>query len=221
MKQLLKRAIANIFPEGNAVLLVVGLGNPEPQHANTRHNAGFMAADLIAEQYGFSAFKQKFDGLVADGRIGEQKILLLKPMTYMNLSGKSVRQALQFYKIPLSQVIVIYDELDLLPGKVRVKTGGGSGGHNGIKDIDSHIGKEYHRVRVGIGHPGHKDQVSNYVLKPPKKEEKIAIDEALHALVQHFPLMLAGDAEAFMSKVALDTEPPARKKPIKETSDGV
>src|SRR5690606_38412019 len=141
-----------------------GLGNPGSQHAANRHNVGFMAADAIARRHSFSPWSKKFRGLVAEGTLGGEKVLLLKPQTFMNLSGQSVGEALRFYKLEPAALAVLYDELDLAPGKVRVKSGGGHGGHNGIKSIDQHVGRDYRRVRIGIGHPGAKELVQNYVL---------------------------------------------------------
>ncbi|MDZ7603170.1 MAG: aminoacyl-tRNA hydrolase, partial [Hoeflea sp.] len=146
------------------MLLIAGLGNPGPQYARNRHNVGFMAVDEIARRHSFSGFSKKFRGEIAEGTIADQKVLLLKPMTFMNLSGDSVGDALRFYKLSPADLIVLHDELDIAPGKLKLKTGGGNGGHNGLKSIDAHCGKDYKRLRIGIGHPGHKDRVSPYVL---------------------------------------------------------
>ncbi len=212
--------------------LLVGLGNPGDQYAGNRHNVGFMAVGSIATHHQFPAFKKKFSGLLSEGRItpppaggrlgggrspaaavresphpnpppnGEGKVILLKPLTYMNLSGESVAAAAQFYKIPPERIIVFHDELDLPLAKIRVKQGGGHGGHNGLKSIDAHIGKEYHRVRIGIGHPGDKNLVSDYVLSDFSKAEKQTVDEQLVDISRHMGLLLAGDAAGFMNKIA-------------------
>jgi len=146
------------------MLLLVGLGNPGTGYARHRHNIGFMAVDEIAHVHGFSPWKSKFQGKLAEGKFGTEKTLLLKPDTYMNLSGQSVAEAVRFHKMELAQVIVFHDDLDLAPGKVRTKLGGGHGGHNGLRSIDGILGADYHRVRLGIGHPGRKDLVHSYVL---------------------------------------------------------
>ena len=146
------------------MLLFAGLGNPGARHASNRHNVGFMAADAIHRRHSFSPWSKKFHAEIAEGRLGDEKILLIKPQTFMNLSGQAVGEALRFYKIDLGDLVVFYDELDLAPGKVRVKTGGGAGGHNGIRSIDGHCGQDYRRVRIGIGHPGIKEMVSPHVL---------------------------------------------------------
>src|SRR5210317_1683475 len=143
--------------------LIVGLGNPGAKYARNRHNIGFMAVDRIASDHGFGPWKPKFQGQIAEGRLGREKVLLLKPETFMNKSGQSVGEAMRFYKLEPEDVIVIHDELDLAPGKVRVKQGGGHAGHNGLRSIHAHIGENYARVRLGIGHPGRKDLVAHYV----------------------------------------------------------
>ena len=159
--------------------LFVGLGNPDPGYARHRHNIGFMAADAIAAAHGFGPWRAKFRGQIAEGRLGPEKVLLLKPGTYMNLSGDAVRAALQFYKLEPGDVVVFHDELDLAPGRVRVKTGGGTAGHNGIRSIAAHIGPDFTRVRLGIGHPGDKRLVSNYVLGDFAKADAEWVDDLL------------------------------------------
>lgn len=160
--------------------LVVGLGNPGKEYANTRHNAGFMAADEISRRFSFSAFREKFDGLVAEGNIGGEKVLLLKPQTYMNLSGNSVVKAAFFYKILPQNVIVIHDDMDLKLGQIKAKCGGSSGGHNGIKSIDSQISPNYNRIRIGVGHPEHQqNQVIDYVLSSFGREEKETLNQSI------------------------------------------
>src|SRR5690606_24769741 len=163
------------------MLLLVGLGNPGPKYENNRHNVGFLAVDAIARHHSFSPWSKKFQGLIAEGRLNDEKVLLLKPQTFMNLSGQSVGEAMRFHKIPPSDVVVLYDELDLAPGKVRVKVGGGAGGHNGIRSMDAHCGKDYRRVRIGIGHPGAKELVHNYVLGDFAKADREWLEPLLDA----------------------------------------
>ncbi len=190
------------------MLLVVGLGNPGPEHAYHRHNIGFMAADDIVHRHGFSPFRARFQGRLSEGRLAGDKALVLKPMTYMNRSGQAVGEAMRYFKLSPEQVVVIYDELDLAPGKCRVKRGGGSGGHNGIRSIDRHIGPEYWRVRLGIGHPGHKDRVHGYVLHDFGKADEDWLDPLLEAVADAFPLIADGEPEKFMTRVAMLTQPP-------------
>lgn len=194
--------------------LIVGLGNPGSEYRNHRHNIGFMAVDTIAQRHNFSPFRSKFNGLVAEGNVDGERFLLLKPQTFMNKSGDSVGAAVKFYKIPTEQVIVIYDELDLLPGKLKVKTGGGNGGHNGLRSIDPVIGKEYQRVRLGIGHPGHKDRVTNHVLGNFAKADQNWLEGLLKAISDNLALLAAPNgAGKFMNKIALvtgDTQAPAK-----------
>ncbi|NDF12366.1 MAG: aminoacyl-tRNA hydrolase [Proteobacteria bacterium] len=171
----------------------------------------------------FASPKEKFKGLITSGEIAGEKIHILKPQTYMNNSGTSVQLAMQFYKVAPADVVVMYDELDLLPGKVRVKIGGGSGGHNGIKSIDAHVGSEYKRVRIGIGHPGEKHLVHNYVLGDFTKDESVLMEKMNEAIAEAFPILLNGEDASFMSKVSLTLNPPAPKPPrkITEESSGV
>lgn len=183
--------------------LWVGLGNPGPQYAMHRHNVGFMAADAIAEVHGFSPPKKAFQGWVQEGRIGTEKILLLKPATYMNESGRAVGEAMRFYKLTPQDVTVFYDELDLAPFKVKVKRGGGAAGHNGIRSIDAHIGADFRRVRIGIGHPGHKDRVTGYVLGNYAKAEIEDLSDLLGAIAAEAKWLADGDDARFMSDVAL------------------
>lgn len=162
------------------MFLVVGLGNPGEEYARTRHNIGFMAADVIHGRYNFSFFKTKFDGLLAEGNINGEKVLLLKPQTFMNLSGNSVGQVAGFYKIPARNVVVIHDDKDLALGKLKVKIGGSAGGHNGLKNIDSHIGTEYNRIRIGVGNPKeHNMDTVNFVLSRFSAEEMAVLNERL------------------------------------------
>lgn len=185
------------------MLLIAGLGNPGAKYAQNRHNIGFMAVDEIHRRHGFSPYKSKFQGLAAEGSIEGAKTLLLKPGTFMNESGRALREACQFYKIDLEDVIVVYDELDLAPGKVRVKTGGGSGGHNGIKSIDAHIGNGYRRVRLGIGHPGDKNLVSPYVLSDFAKADEVWLTPLLDAVAASAGVLAKGEDGNFMNKIAL------------------
>lgn len=184
--------------------LLVGLGNPGAQYALHRHNIGFMAADAIAEVHRFDPWRVRFQGLVAEGRIGGIKLLLLKPMTWMNESGRSVGEAMRFYKLTPADVTVFYDELDLAPGKVRVKVGGGTAGHNGIRSTAAHIGEEFRRVRLGIGHPGHKDRVTGHVLGNFARAELDGwVPDVLGAVAAEVEWLLKGDDARFMNDVAL------------------
>ena len=198
--------------------LLVGLGNPGPEYALHRHNVGFMALERIASRHGFGSLKSRFKGLTAEGRIGSAKILGLKPTTYMNRSGDAVAEAVQFYKLKPEQVIVLYDELDLAPGKMKVKKGGGSAGHNGIRSIDAAIGPDFWRVRIGIGHPGVKELVHGYVLHGFAKADKEWLDPLLDAMADEFAAMAEGKPELFMTKVAAKLVPqrPAGTKVSKE-----
>ncbi len=188
--------------------LLVGLGNPGKEHQNQRHNVGFMAIDEIAREYNFPAFKKKFDGELSEGRIADQRVALLKPMTYMNVSGQSVGPAAKYFKVTLNQVIIFHDELDLPPGKLRVKKGGGHGGHNGLKSTDAHFSsQDYWRVRLGIGHPGDKDRVTGYVLGDFSKEEQKWLPEWLQVITKHTPQLINGKPDDFMTSVARDFTP--------------
>ena len=200
--------------------LFVGLGNPDREHEGNRHNIGFMVADAMADAYGFAGFKSKFNGEYAQGSIGGEKVLLLKPMTYMNESGVSVSQIAKFYKIDTKQIVVFYDELDLPPGKLRLKKGGGAGGHNGIKSIDNHLkNKEYWRVRMGIGHPGDKNRVSGYVLSDFSKAEQEWIPDFVAAAVREAPLLVQCQMDDFMTQVARRFKPPADNRRNRGTED--
>ncbi|OAN48025.1 aminoacyl-tRNA hydrolase [Paramagnetospirillum marisnigri] len=193
-------------------LLVVGLGNPGPQYARNRHNIGFMAADELVRRHSFSPWRSKFQGEVAEGSIGGEKVLALKPQTFMNLSGQSVAAAARFLKIATSDIIVLHDELDIAPGRLKVKRGGGAGGHNGLKSIDAHLGADYRRVRLGIGHPGDKALVSGFVLHDFAKADEAWITPLLDAVAESFPLLVGGDDTGFMTRVAHLTAPPKPKK---------
>ena len=183
--------------------LWVGLGNPGAEYALNRHNVGFMAVDAIAGVHGFEPWKKGFQGWISAGRIGSARILLLKPATYMNDSGRSVGEALRFYKLDLDALTAFHDELDLEPFRVKVKKGGGAAGHNGLRSIDAHLGQEYRRVRLGIGHPGHKDRVTGYVLGNYAKAEIDDLADMLGAVAAEAPLLAAGDDARFMNEVAL------------------
>jgi PTH1 family peptidyl-tRNA hydrolase len=202
------------------MLLLVGLGNPGPRHARNRHNIGFMAVDEIVRRHALGPWRVRFQGWVAEGRIGAEKVLALKPGTFMNESGRAVGEAVRFYKLGLDQVVVFYDDIDLRPGKVKVKRGGGAGGHNGLRSIDAHIGPDYWRVRLGIGHPGHKDRVQGYVLQDFAKVETAWLEKLLPAVAAELPTLLAGDEGAFMSRVAHVMSPPKPKPPKPEGADG-
>lgn len=183
--------------------LWVGLGNPGPQYALNRHNVGFMALDAIAEIHGFPAPRRQFQGWFQEGRIGGEKILLLKPATYMNESGRAVGEAMRFYKLTPQDVTVFHDELDLAPFKVKVKRGGGTAGHNGLRSTDAHIGPEFRRVRIGIGHPGHKDRVHGYVLGNYAKAEIDPLSDLLGAIGAEAQWLAKGDDARFMNDVAM------------------
>ena len=185
------------------MLLLAGLGNPGPKHAGNRHNIGFMAADAIARRHSFSPWSKKFRAEIAEGRIDGAKVLLLKPQTFMNLSGQSVGEALRFYKLGPSALTVFYDEIDLAAGKVRVKVGGGSGGHNGIRSLDQHVGKDYRRVRIGVGHPGVKEMVHGHVLGDFAKADREWLDVLLDTIADDAGLLAKGDDNSFMNRVTL------------------
>ena len=190
------------------MLLLVGLGNPGAEYARNRHNIGFMAVEEIARRHGFSPWRRRFQGTAAEGTVAGDKVLALEPLTFMNLSGQSVGAALQFFKLTPEQVVVFHDELDLPPGRIRVKKGGGHGGHNGLRSIDAHIGKDYWRVRMGIGHPGDKNLVTGYVLHDFAKSDQGWLDPLVDACAAAFPLIVQGRPEEFMNKVTLATQPP-------------
>lgn len=197
--------------------LIVGLGNPGPEYARNRHNVGFMAADAIVRRHRFSPWRAKFAGEIAEGEFVGERVLVLKPMTYMNDSGSSVAAAARFFKVPVGDVIVLHDEIDLAPGKVRIKKGGGHAGHNGLRSIDDHMGSDFLRVRIGIGHPGDPDRVADYVLSDFSKAERDEWVEALiEALAEQSPLLLRGDESGFMSKIALALQPPRSAKKEKK-----
>lgn len=184
--------------------LIVGLGNPGDKYKGNRHNIGFMAVDAIARRHNFPSFREKFQGLISEGTIAGEKVLLLKPQTYMNSSGDSVQKVVKFYQLSAADVSVLYDEIDLAPGKVRVKVGGGNGGHNGLRSIDPQIGVGYRRVRLGVGHPGHKDLVMRHVLGDFAKAEQTEwLNPLLDAIADNAGLIVKGDDNGLMNKLAI------------------
>src|ERR1700749_1783317 len=200
-------------------LLIAGLGNPGAQYARHRHNAGFIVADEIHAHYRFGPWKAKFDGLLSEGALDGRKTYLLKPPTFMNLSGDSVGPARRFFKLPLTALVVLHDEIDLAAGKIKVKTGGGDAGQNGLRSITATLGSDYRRVRVGVGHPGEKSLVSAHVLQNFSKEDIEWLRPLVGAMVEAAPLLAKDDDAGFMSKVALLTKPKTEKppKPEKQT----
>ncbi len=193
--------------------LLVGLGNPGPDYARHRHNVGFMAADAIARRHGLGPSRKHFHGRACEGVIGGEKVTVLKPETYMNDSGRAVAAAMGFYKLDPGQVIVVHDEIDLDPGRLKVKLDGGAGGHNGLRSIDAHVGPDYWRVRVGVGHPGHSDLVERFVLHDFSREELALMDKMVEAIAEGLPLLLEGRDSAFMSKVDVLVHPRPPKAP--------
>ena len=194
--------------------LFVGLGNPGSEYARNRHNVGFMAVDLIAEAHRFGPWKRKFQGYAADGEIGGEKVLLLKPDTYMNESGRSVGEAARFLKTAEGDIVVFYDEIDLAPGKLKVKTGGGNAGHNGLRSISAHLGNDYVRVRIGVGHPGVKELVARWVLNDFTKADQDWLEPLLAAIAQASPRLAKDDQSRFLTDVAktLGESPDPRKE---------
>lgn len=200
--------------------MIVGLGNPGTKHARQRHNIGFMAVDAIFRRHSFSPFRKKFKAEIADGEIAGVKVLLVKPQTFMNLSGEAVGEAMRFYKIKPTHISVFYDELDLAAGKVRIKVGGGHGGHNGIKSLDAHCGKEYKRIRLGIDHPGHKERVTGHVLGDFSKADYKWVDPLQEAIGENIGMLIEGKDSSFMNKLALalGNDVPVEKKKSKGSS---
>ena len=187
--------------------LFAGLGNPGSRHARNRHNIGFLAVDAIARAHGASPWRRRFLGEATEAVLGGERVLLLKPQTYMNESGRAVAEAAQFYKTALSDIVVFHDELDLSPGKVRVKTGGGNAGHNGLRSITAYCGNDYRRVRLGIGHPGNKALVHSYVLHDFAKADEAWVEDLCRACAEYAPLLAKGDDAAFQNKVHLAMTP--------------
>ncbi len=188
--------------------LFAGLGNPGAQYAGNRHNIGFMAVDRIAADHGFSPWRSRFQGMASEGTLGGEKVLLLKPATYMNRSGQSVGEAMRFFKLAPADLTVFHDELDLAPGKLRLKQGGGHAGHNGLRSIHEHLGDAYGRVRMGIGHPGHKDAVAAYVLHDFAKADAEWLDDVLRGISDGAAALAKGDGASFLNAVALRVAPP-------------
>ncbi|WP_299957942.1 aminoacyl-tRNA hydrolase [uncultured Roseobacter sp.] len=187
--------------------LIVGLGNPGAKYSRNRHNIGFMALDRIAADHGFPAWKGKHQGAISEGRFGADRAVLLKPETFMNNSGQSVQAAMRFYKLEPEDIVVLHDEIDLAPGKVKHKVGGGHAGHNGLRSVHAHIGPDYARVRLGVGHPGHKDAVPGYVLRDFAKADEDWLDDVLRGVSDGAPDLATGDAAKFMNAVGLRVSP--------------
>ena len=195
--------------------LFVGLGNPGTKYAQNRHNIGFMALDRISEDYAFGPWRSKFQGQVCEGKLGGTKVFLLKPSTFMNLSGQSVGETVRFHKIPLEEIMVFHDELDLAPGKMRLKKGGGHAGHNGLRSISAHLGADYARIRLGIGHPGHKDAVAGFELRDFAQADQDWLAKLLNGISDGATYLALGDDTKFMNTVALQTAPPRASKSLK------
>ncbi|KIN60207.1 Peptidyl-tRNA hydrolase [Sulfitobacter noctilucae] len=188
--------------------LIVGLGNPGAKYARNRHNIGFMALDRMASDHGFGPWKGKHQGAISEGRFGSERAILLKPETFMNNSGQSVQAAMRFYKLDPADVVVLHDEIDLAPGKVKCKSGGGHAGHNGLRSIHAHIGADYDRVRLGVGHPGHKDAVPGYVLRDFPKVDENWLDDVLRGISDGAGALASGDTAKFLNAVAMRVNPP-------------
>lgn len=199
--------------------LFVGLGNPGGKYSGNRHNIGFMALDRISDDHGFGPWRGKFQGLVTEGRLGREKIVLLKPETFMNNSGQSVGEAARFYKLGADNITVFHDEIDLAPGKLRIKQGGGHAGHNGLRSLHAHISEAYQRVRMGVGHPGHKDAVPSYVLKDFSKADQNWLADMLAGVSDGAPYLADGDTGRFQNAVALRLNPPRSSTTSKPKAD--
>lgn len=189
------------------MMLFVGLGNPGAKYAQNRHNVGFMALDEIAASHGFSDWRSKFQGQVCEGKLGGEKVILLKPETFMNNSGQSVGAAARFFKLDTGDIVVFHDEIDLAPAKIRVKSGGGHAGHNGLRSLHSHVGDAYKRVRIGVGHPGHKDRVPSYVLNDFAKADQIWLDDVIRGIGEGAADLAKGDEGRFMNAIARRVAP--------------
>ncbi len=185
------------------MIIIAGLGNPGTQYASNRHNIGFMAVDALQRLPSFSPWSKKFKAEISEGEIAGEKVLLIKPLTFMNLSGEAVGEAMRFYKVKISDIIAIHDELDLVAGRARIKTGGGHGGHNGLKSIDAHCGKDYRRLRLGIGHPGDKERVNGHVLGDFSKSDKVWLEPLIDAIADNSDMLIKGDDSQLMNKLAL------------------
>jgi PTH1 family peptidyl-tRNA hydrolase len=199
--------------------LIVGLGNPGDRYALTRHNLGFIALEAMTRRHRFAAYRAKFSGELSEGTLGDWRVLALKPQTFMNLSGDSVGAAARFYKIAPEEIAVIHDEIDLAPGKLKVKCGGGTAGHNGLRSIEAAIGADFWRVRVGIGHPGQKELVEPYVLQNFSMEERAMFGPLIDAMAEAMPILAEDDPQGFMTRVALILRPPP-PKPQRASDEG-
>jgi peptidyl-tRNA hydrolase, PTH1 family len=198
------------------MILLVGLGNPGAKYANNRHNIGFMAVDRIADDQQFGPWRSKFQGSVSEGTIEDEKFALLKPMTFMNLSGQSVGEAMRFYKLTPASIVVFHDEIDLEPGRIKAKQGGGHAGHNGLRSIHEHIGPDYGRVRLGVGHPGHKDRVAGYVLHDFAKADDDWLEPLLQGIAKAAPHLAKGETARFLNAVVQKVTPPRPHNPKPE-----
>jgi len=206
------------------MLLIVGLGNPGTKYAKNRHNVGFMAVDHIIDRHNFSQSQKKFKSECFEGKVAGEKILILKPQTFMNLSGEAVGEAMRFYKLSPSDIFVIHDELDLVAGKVRAKVGGSHGGHNGLKSIDAHCGKDYHRIRIGIGHPGHKSKVNSHVLGDFAKADYEWLDPLLETMAKNADLLVEDKLPELMNRLAQNksaSETTEKPKPAKKAKSHI
>ena len=201
------------------MLLIVGLGNPGAQYAHNRHNVGFMAVDAIHRRHGFSPWRRRFQAELAEGTLAGEKVLLLKPQTYMNDSGRAVQAAAAFYKLPVADMVVIHDEVDLPPGKTRMKTGGGAAGHNGLRSIDAALGDGYRRLRIGVGHPGIKEAVPHYVLHDFAKADRDWLEPLIEAIADNAALFAEGKDATLANRLHAATKPPEPEKKAKEDKD--
>ncbi len=200
------------------MLLLVGLGNPGASYVNNRHNVGFMAVGEIVRRHCFETYRARFHGRAAAGSVAEARVLALKPKTFVNDSGRSVAAAMRYYRLGLRDLIVLHDDLDLRPGKVRVKRGGGNAGHKGLRNIDACVGRDYLRVRIGIGHPGERSRVTRYVLRSFTKADRPWLEATLGAIAEALPLLIDGDESGFMNKITLATAPPTREANKKDAA---
>ena len=198
------------------MLLLVGLGNPGSKYSNNRHNIGFMVADEIIRRHGFGPARRKFQGDICEGRIGTEKVLILKPHTFMNESGRSVGEAAKFYKLAPQDIVIIHDELDLEAGKFRMKAGGGTAGNNGLKSLVRHLGPDFRRMRIGIGHPGNRGEVHSHVLKDFSKLDRQWVDPMIDAIAENIDLLVSDSDATFANKVHLTLHPPKPKPPRKD-----
>jgi len=200
--------------------ILAGLGNPGAKYAANRHNIGFMAVDRIAARHGFGPWRARFQGELAEGRLGGDKVLLLKPQTYMNNSGQAVGEAMRYFRLDAGDLTVFHDELDLAPGRLRVRMGGGHAGHNGLRSVHAHVGEGYGRVRLGIGHPGDKAKVAGYVLHDFAASDRDWLEPLLDAIADAAPMLVKGDAAGFMNRVALSMQPARPAKPAPQATQG-